>query len=70
MVEVLASMAGTVSEILVKPGDKIDVGQDVVILESMKMLIPVQSTAEGIVKDVKANVGDFINQEECLLVLE
>lgn len=70
MAEVLASMAGTVSEILVKTGDKIDVGQDVAILESMKMLIPVQSTVEGIVKEVKAIVGNFINQEEILIILE
>lgn len=70
MVNVLASMAGTVSEILVNPGDKIETGQDVVVLESMKMLIPVQTTVDGTVKEVKVNVGDFINQEEILLVLE
>ena len=70
MSEVLASMAGTVSEVLVKVGDKVEVGQDVVILESMKMLIPVQSTIKGNVKEIKGNVGEFINQEQVLLVLE
>ena len=70
MSEVLASMAGTVSEVLVKVGDKVEVGQDVVILESMKMLIPVQSTIKGNVQEIKGNVGEFINQEQVLLVLE
>lgn len=70
MAKVLASMAGTVSEILVTKGDKIEVGQDVVILESMKMLIPIQSRENGIVKEVIAKVGEFINQDEVLLELE
>jgi acetyl-CoA carboxylase biotin carboxyl carrier protein len=63
-------MAGVVLEFLVKPGEGIDVDQDVVMLESMKMHIPVQSTVSGIVKTFKVNEGDFVDDGDILLELE
>ncbi|MBE3569416.1 MAG: acetyl-CoA carboxylase biotin carboxyl carrier protein subunit, partial [Bacillales bacterium] len=50
MSAIQASMAGSVWKILVTEGEKITSGQDVVILESMKMEIPISSEEEGIVK--------------------
>ena len=63
-------MAGVILEFLVKPGEKIAVDQDVVMLESMKMQIPVQSTVDGIVKTIKGNEGDFVDEGAVLLELE
>lgn len=63
-------MAGVVVEILVKKGDDITDGQEVAILESMKMQLPVQANASGKVSEVKANSGDFVNEGDALLVLE
>ncbi len=62
-------MAGIVLEILVKPGDAISDGQDVVILESMKMQLPVPSNEVGTVSEVKVNAGDFVNEGDILMVL-
>jgi acetyl-CoA carboxylase biotin carboxyl carrier protein len=69
MKHVTANMAGTVINLLVKAGDSVTAGQDVIVLESMKMEVPVQAEAGGTVTEVKANVGDFVNEGDVLLVL-
>lgn len=53
MSEVVASMAGNVWKVLVKAGDQIEEDQDVVILESMKMEIPIVAEFDGTVVEVK-----------------
>ncbi|HWK23372.1 MAG TPA: acetyl-CoA carboxylase biotin carboxyl carrier protein subunit [Ureibacillus sp.] len=64
---VRASMAGTVWKFLVNEGDKVEVGQDVVILESMKMEIPIVTETAGTVTRIIATEGDFINVDDELL---
>ena len=70
MKQVSAMMAGIVVEILVGPGDQISDGQDVIILESMKMQLPVASNLDGKVTEVKVSTGDFVNEGDPLVVLE
>jgi len=70
MKRVVSNMAGVVLEFLVKPGEKISVDQDVIMLESMKMQIPVQSTVEGTVKEIKVHEGDFVDDGDVLLEIE
>jgi acetyl-CoA carboxylase biotin carboxyl carrier protein len=70
MSEVLASMAGNVWKVLVKAGDQVEEDQDVVILESMKMEIPIAAEFDGTVKEVKVNEGDFVNEGDVIVVLE
>lgn len=65
-----ASMAGTVLNILAGIGDYVNTGDVVVMLESMKMEIPVESARAGIVKEIKVESGDFVNEGDVLLVLE
>lgn len=70
MKKVVSNMAGVVLEFLVKPGEQINVDQDVVMLESMKMQIPIQSTVKGTVKSLKVNEGDFVDDGDVLLEVE
>jgi acetyl-CoA carboxylase biotin carboxyl carrier protein len=70
MSEVVASMAGNVWKVLVKVGDQIEEDQDVVILESMKMEIPIAAEFDGTVKEVKVNEGDFVNEGDVIVVIE
>ena len=70
MKRVLSNMAGVVLEFLVKPGEQIAVDQDVVMIESMKMQIPIQSMVNGTVKAIKVNEGDFVDEEDVLLEVE
>lgn len=70
MIEIKASMAGTVWKVLVGVGDTVQAGQDVVILESMKMEIPVAVEQAGEVTQVEVAEGQFIGEGEVLLRLE
>ncbi len=68
--QIAASMAGTVWKVLVKGGDSVAEGQDVVILESMKMEIPITAEASGVVRTVRVKEGDFVNDGDLLVELE
>lgn len=70
MREITANMAGLVLNFLVNVGDEVSEGQDVIVLESMKMEISIQSFDSGVVKEVKINIGDFVNEGDVLIVLE
>jgi acetyl-CoA carboxylase biotin carboxyl carrier protein len=70
MKEIVATMAGTVLNIFVAAGDQVPLGLEVLMLESMKMEIPIESTSEGVVLRVKVNIGDFVNEGDVLIVLE
>lgn len=70
MKEITATMAGTVLNIFVANGDQVNVGQEVLMLESMKMEIPIESSTEGVVLNVRVNIGDFVNEGDVLIVLE
>ncbi len=70
MKEITATMAGTVFTILVGVNDEISPGQEVIILESMKMEIPVDSQTGGKVTEIKVSIGDFVNEGDLLLVID
>ncbi|WP_047151542.1 acetyl-CoA carboxylase biotin carboxyl carrier protein subunit [Aneurinibacillus tyrosinisolvens] len=70
MKQVTASMAGTVINVLVNEGDDVQAGADVVMLESMKMEVPIAAEAGGKVAAVKVSIGDFVNEGDVLIELE
>ncbi|MDQ0416369.1 acetyl-CoA carboxylase biotin carboxyl carrier protein [Croceifilum oryzae] len=70
MNKVEASMAGTVWKVLVSEGDVVESGQDVIILESMKMEIPLSAEMDGKVSKIMTNEGDFVAEGDVLLELE
>lgn len=67
---VKSNMAGTVWKVLVQAGDKVEAGQDVLILESMKMEIPISAENAGIVKALKVKEGDFVNDGDPVVEFE
>lgn len=67
---VRSNMAGTVWKILVKPGESVAGGTDVLILESMKMEIPITAESGGVVKAVKVKEGDFVNDGDLVVEFE
>jgi acetyl-CoA carboxylase biotin carboxyl carrier protein len=70
MTQVKSTMAGTVFTVNVSEGEEITAGQVVMVLESMKMEIPVESATAGKVTEIKAQVGDFVNEGDVLLTIE
>ena len=70
MSNVEAHITGTVWKIEVKPGDKVEEGDTVVILESMKMEMPVEAEDDGVVKEILCAEGQAVAEGEALVVLE
>lgn len=70
MAMIKSPMAGSVWKYEVAVGDQVEAGQDVVILESMKMEIPVQAEVSGTVKQILVTEGDFIDVDQDLIELE
>lgn len=70
MSQIVATMAGNVWKIVVSIGEQVTEGQDVVILESMKMEIPIAAETSGTVKEIKVQEGDFVNEGDVLIELE
>ncbi len=70
MTAVQASLAGTVFKMLVAVGDRVEAGQEVVRLESMKMEIPVEAEVAGTVREVLAVEGAFVNEGDPLVILD
>lgn len=67
--EIESPMAGVVKELMVATGDTVSEGQEVVLLEAMKMEIPVESTGSGAVSEIRVAAGDLIEEGQVLLVL-
>ena len=67
---VAAPMPGTVIRVEVEPGDAVRHRQPLVVLEAMKMEIPVHSPFEGVVKSVHVSAGDRVAGGALLVELE
>ncbi len=70
MANVLAPMPGKIMELKVKVGDSIEEDDPVVILEAMKMEMPVASTATGKVTEIKCEEGQNVDGDAVLVVIE
>jgi acetyl-CoA carboxylase biotin carboxyl carrier protein len=66
---VCAHITGTVWKIEVKVGDKVAEGQTCVILESMKMEMPVEAPGEGVVERILCAEGQAVNEGDVLVTL-
>lgn len=70
MSEINAPMGGKVIEVKVKVGDTVNENDEVVVIEAMKMELPVVATSSGTVKEVKCSNGDAVEADAVLVVLE
>ena len=70
MANVEAHITGTVWKIEVAVGDQVEEGDTVVILESMKMEMPVEAEDEGTVKEILVAEGQSVSEGDTLVVLE
>jgi acetyl-CoA carboxylase biotin carboxyl carrier protein len=68
--DVEAHITGTVWKIECEVGDEIEEGDTVVILESMKMEMPVEAEDAGTVREILCEEGQAVNEGDTLVVLE
>lgn len=69
-VDVCAHITGTVWKIQVKVGDTVSAEQPVVILESMKMEMPVEAPSAGVVASIAVSEGQTVDEGDVLLTIE
>ena len=70
MADVQAHITGTVWKVEVGVGDEVDEGETVVILESMKMEMPVEAEDAGTVVEICCEEGQAVNEGDTLVVLD
>ena len=70
MSNIEAHITGTVWKIEVSPGDHVSEGDTVIILESMKMEMPVEAEDPGVVKEILCAEGQSVSEGDALVVLD
>lgn len=70
VVNVKSEIAGNVWKILLKPGDRVAVEGEIMILESMKMEIPVLSPKAGTIKEIRVAEGEAIGEGQLVAMID
>jgi propionyl-CoA carboxylase alpha chain len=68
--ELISPLPGMVVNILVNKGDRVYRGQDLVVIESMKMESGVSSPCDGVVEDIPATIGNAVETDEVLITFK
>ena len=63
----LSEISGSIWKINCKVGDVVEPGQEVLVIESMKMEIPVVSNVKGTVISIFVNEGEMVNEDQKLI---
>jgi biotin carboxyl carrier protein len=70
LVNVKSEIAGNVWKIQLKAGDKVEAEGEILILESMKMEIPVLSPRAGTVKEIRVSEGETVGEGQLVAVID
>jgi biotin carboxyl carrier protein len=65
-----AQITGNVWKILKAPGDPVQEGEEIMILESMKMEIPVEAPCPGRVAEIRVQEGDSVEEGALLALID
>jgi acetyl-CoA carboxylase biotin carboxyl carrier protein len=68
--DVKAHITGVVFQVTAKPGDAVAAGDPVIVLESMKMEIPVEAPRAGTVREITVNEGQTVQEGDTVAVLD
>lgn len=70
IVDIKAEITGNVWKVLAKPGQKVDEDEAIVMMESMKMEIPVSAPEPGTVKEILVKEGDVVTEGSVVARIE
>ena len=68
-IEIKAPMTGKILSIVVHLGDQVNAEDEVVIMDAMKMEIPVYAPEDGTVKEIKVKEGESVKTDQVLMIL-
>ena len=66
---VTAPLPGTIVAVSVMSGDRVDMGQELCVLEAMKMNNPIRSTRSGVITEVSISVGQQVQHGQTLMLI-
>jgi biotin carboxyl carrier protein len=69
-VDVVAQLSASVWQVKVQPGQRVGQGEVLVMLESMKMEIPVEAEQAGVVREVLVKPNDLVQHGDALVTLD
>ncbi len=67
---VIAPMVGKILKVEKKVGDRVEEDEVIVVMEAMKMEIPVAAPVSGVLKEIKVSPGQAVEAEETLAEIE
>ncbi|MDR2340208.1 MAG: biotin/lipoyl-binding carrier protein [Deltaproteobacteria bacterium] len=70
MSDILAPMSGNIWKIIVKEGDLVKADDELIIMEAMKMEIPVAAPSDGTIKTLNVKEGDAVEADAVLAILD
>jgi biotin carboxyl carrier protein len=68
--EIHAEMVANVWKVVAKAGDEVEEGDTLVILESMKMEIPVIAESDGVIREISVNEGDVVQEGDLIAIID
>ncbi len=68
--EIIAPMPGKIASITTSVGSQVKEEDEVIIMDAMKMEIPVYAPANGTIIEIKVKAGDSVNEGQVLAILE
>lgn len=69
MTDILTDTAGRVLQVLKKPGDRVEEGETVVLIEAMKMEIPICAEAAGTIETVAVTADQMVEEDDVMATL-
>ncbi len=68
--EIKSPMTGKIINIVVSVGDKVNADDEVIIMDAMKMEIPIYAPADGTVKEINVKEGESVKTDQILITLD
>jgi acetyl-CoA carboxylase biotin carboxyl carrier protein len=69
-IEIKSEITGTVWQVRTKPGDQVESGDTLIVIESMKMEIPVITEGGGTVKEIRVKEKDPVAEGQVVAILD
>ena len=69
MPELLAPIAGNVWKVLVAVGDKVELDDELIILEALKMETPIYCDDSGTITEIRIKEGDSVSEGDVMVVI-
>jgi len=68
--EITAPLDGNVFQIHIRPGDRVEEDEEILVIEAMKMETPLFAPCDGVVKEIRVKEGDQVTENGVLAIID